>query len=110
MNHVTIDGRLTRDIEVRYSAKGNAVASFSVAVNEKYNGNETTTFVDVTAFGKTAESMPHAKGSLVCVVGRLKQEEWTDKQSGQQRRKLVVIADRVYVASNGGVHGRANWT
>jgi single-strand DNA-binding protein len=96
-------GRLTQDPEVRYTPSGTAVASFSVAVNRKYRKAEgeelveAVTFVSVRSFGKPAE---HAgqylhKGRQVLVDGELRQDEWTDKESGEKRQRLYVVAQRM---------------
>jgi single-strand DNA-binding protein len=101
LNQVTLCGNLTRDPETRFTGGGNAVVKASLALNEKWQAKdgeskERTTFVDVTLFGKTAEAFAkyHTKGSLALIVGKLNQEEWTDKATGEQRKKLAVIGDR----------------
>ena len=95
-------GNLTRDPEVRYTPKGTAVCDLSLAINrsippEKEGGDwrEETVFVDVTLWGKTAENAGQylAKGRNVFVDGRLALETWEDKQSGQKRSKLKVVAE-----------------
>lgn len=95
-------GNLTRDPEVRYTPKGTVVASVGLAVNRIWRNDagekqEETTFVDVTVFGRTGEIVRDycKKGRPLYVEGRLKQETWTDKQTGGNRSKLVVIADTV---------------
>lgn len=101
-NHVTLVGNLTRDPEVRYTPKGSAVCDFSIAVNRVwYNDSnqkqEETTFVDCSAWAKTAENMAKftAKGLPVLVDGRLQQESWEDKATGQRKSRLKVIAENV---------------
>jgi single-strand DNA-binding protein len=100
VNKVFLGGNLTRDIELKYTQSNMAVGSFGVAVNRKYkkqDGNqvEETTFVDCVAFGKTAEVMAQHlhKGRPVFVEGRLKLDQWEDKNTGQKRSKLSVIVD-----------------
>lgn len=96
-NKTIIIGNLTRQPESRQTGGGVTVASFTVAVNRKYKGEDETTFIDCTAFGGQAEftSAYLGKGDSVIVDGRLHQEKWQDKQTGQNRSKLVVIAERV---------------
>lgn len=101
-NLVVIMGRLSRDIELRYTPKGTAIGNMSVAVNRRWTNEagekkEEVTFVDVTLFGRTAENCGQylKKGSAAHVQGRLKTESWDDKTSGQKRYKMVVIADSV---------------
>lgn len=91
----TVVGNVTRDIELRHTGSGTAVCSVSVAINHKYyNKNTQTTeedvcYIDCDCFGKTAENAAQylSKGSLVLFSGRLAQDSWTDKQSGQNRSK-----------------------
>ncbi len=101
-NKVLLMGNLTRDPEVRYTAKGTAVCDLGLAVNRTYtadNGErrEETTFVDVTLWGKTAELAGQylSKGRPVFIEGRLKFETWDDKTSGQKRSKLSVIGENM---------------
>jgi single-strand DNA-binding protein len=100
-NEVKIAGRLTRDPELRYTPKGSAVAKISIAINRKWKGEdgqmkEDVTFVDVDAFGRTAENIGQyfKKGSQIWIDGRLKLDTWDDKQTGKKRSRLGVIADR----------------
>jgi single-strand DNA-binding protein len=102
-NSVTLAGNLTRDVEVRYLANDQCVGSFGIAVNRRYKGRdgetqEETTFVDITVWGKLAEQCSNSlrKGSGVLVDGRLKQESWEDKATGQKRSKLLVTASEVH--------------
>ncbi len=97
-NKVILLGNLTRDTEVRYTPNGNAVANFTIAVNRKYKqGDETkeeVSYIDIVVYGKQAESCGQylAKGDAVLVDGRLNQRRWEDKDSGQKRSKMEVIA------------------
>ena len=94
-------GNLTRDPEVRYTPKGTAVCDISIAINRLLPDDgsgerrEEVTYVDVTLWGKTAENAGQylAKGRSVFVDGRLALETWEDKQSGQKRSKLKVVAE-----------------
>ena len=100
-NRVILIGNLTRDIELRYLQSGMAVADVGLAVSEKRknaNGEpiEDVVFVDVTAWGRTAEVMSEylGKGSPVFIEGRLKYDTW-EGQDGQKRSKLKVTCDRM---------------
>lgn len=102
LNKVMLMGNLTRDPEVKYTAKGNAVASLDIALNSSYKdsgGNkvEEVTYVNCTAFGKTAELCGQylAKGRSVFIEGRLKMDSWDDKATGQKRTKLGVVVENV---------------
>ena len=94
-NIVVITGNLVRDIDLKFApAKGTAIANFTIAVNGM--NEDDVSFVEVTAFTKTAEAMANytTKGSKVAVTGYLKQDKWTNKD-GENRSKLKVNATRV---------------
>ena len=100
-NKVILMGNLTRDVELRHTNSGTPVTEIGLAVNEKRkdaNGQlvEETTFVDITLWGRTAEICNEylSKGSGVLIEGRLKLDQWDDKQTGQKRSKLGVVLDR----------------
>ncbi|MEE2813073.1 MAG: single-stranded DNA-binding protein [Verrucomicrobiota bacterium] len=99
-NKVILMGNLTRDPEVRYTSSGTAIAKLGLAVNRYYRNQEgqqqeETTFVDVDAFGKQAETIGQylKKGRPIMVEGRLKLDQWDDKQTGQKRSKLGVTLE-----------------
>lgn len=96
MNQVALIGRLGRDPEMRVTQNGTPVAKFSIAVERIGPGKETDWF-DVVAFNKVAESLAQRmrKGCRVGVSGRLRQEKWVDKDSGQKRSKISVIAQQI---------------
>jgi single-strand DNA-binding protein len=100
LNHVTLAGRLTREPETRYTQSGTAIADISLAVtrywrNDKGESQEEVAFIDVTAFGRSAEMIQKHlhKGREIFVDGHLKLDQWDDKQTGAKRSKLKVIAD-----------------
>jgi len=96
-NKVILVGNLTRDPEIRYTQSGTAVASFSLAVNNKYKqGDETkedVCFIGIVFFGKQAETVAQylEKGKSVLIEGRLNQSTW-ETDDGQKRSKHEVIA------------------
>ena len=99
-NKVILMGNLTRDPELRYTPKGTAIAKFGLAINRTWTNEagekkEEVTFVDVDAFGKQAEVIGQylRKGRPVLVEGRLKLDQWDDKQTGQKRSRLGVILE-----------------
>lgn len=100
LNSVLLEGNLTRDPELRYTAKGTAVCSFSIGCNRSYKQDEQrqqeVSFFDVTTWSRLAEICAEylVKGRGVRVVGRLKQDRWDD-DSGQRRSKIGVIAEHV---------------
>jgi single-strand DNA-binding protein len=99
-NKVILAGNLTRDPELRYTPKGIAIAKFGLAVNrvwktETGETKEEVTFVDIDAFGKQAETIGQylKKGRPVLVEGRLRLDQWDDKQTGQKRSRLGVVLE-----------------
>jgi len=96
LNKVILIGNLTRDPELRYTPSGMALCKFGLAVNEKYKDKESTVFVNIVTWAKTAELSSEylAKGRAVCVDGRLSFSSW-ESESGEKRSKLEVTADRV---------------
>lgn len=101
-NKVILVGNLTRDPELRYTPKGTAVAKIGLAVNRVWTSEtgekkEEVTFVDIDMFGRTAENVAQymRKGSPLLVEGRLRLDQWDDKQTGQKRSKLGVVAESV---------------
>jgi single-strand DNA-binding protein len=99
-NLVVLMGNLTRDPEVRFTPGGAAVASFGLAVNNRYKKDgavvDEVSFFDVEAWQKTAELCGEylAKGRPVLIQGRLKQDRWEDDH-GNKRSKIKVVATAV---------------
>jgi len=90
--------RLSSDIELRYTASGKAVASFSVASSDKYKTadgekKEETCFINCTVWGKLGEICNQylRKGSQVYIEGRLKLDSWTDQNGGKRSKHGVVV-------------------
>lgn len=98
VNSVILIGNLTREPELSYTGSGKAVCKFGVALNEKFNDVEKVHFFDVTVWGKQAESCNNylKKGSKACVDGRLNFDSWEDRQTGQKRSKVNIVANRVH--------------
>ena len=99
-NKTIIIGHLTKDPELRYTPKGAAIASISVAVNRQWKNEagekqEEVSFFDATAFGRTAETIGQyfRKGAPILIEGRLKQETWQDKATNANRSKVVIIVE-----------------
>jgi single-strand DNA-binding protein len=111
VNKVILVGNLGKDPEVRYTSGGQAVANLRIATSrswtDKQSGQrkEETEWHDVEVWGKQAEQCGEylAKGRQVYVEGRLKTDKWQDKQSGQERSKVKVVADTVrFLGGRGG--------
>ncbi|OGP57692.1 MAG: single-stranded DNA-binding protein [Deltaproteobacteria bacterium RBG_13_61_14] len=113
LNRVILIGNLGRDPEVKYLPSGQAVANFSIATNEVWQGKdgkneERTEWHRIVVFGKPAENCGEylSKGRSVCVEGRLQTREWEDKNQ-QKRSTTEVVAFRViFLGSKGGGGGK----
>lgn len=105
-NKITIVGNLGRDPELRYTPQGNAVCNFSVATNEKKKDKagdmqDVTTWFRITLWGKQAENASKylTKGSPIYVEGRLRVEEWTDRDGGQRYTLEVHATDMQFISA-----------
>ena len=104
LNRVLLIGRLVRDPELRYTANGTAVASFSIANNKSYTSNnekkEQASFFNCIAWGKLGELIVQycKKGHRIGVEGRLQQRSWDD-QSGNKRSVVEVVTDNIQFLS-----------
>jgi single-strand DNA-binding protein len=99
-NKVILSGNLTRDPELRYTPKGLAVCKFSIAINRTWTtetgeSKKDVTFVEVDAFGRTAENISKffKKGNCIFVEGRLQFQTWEDKTTKDKKSKLTVVCD-----------------
>ncbi|MGC4031062.1 MAG: single-stranded DNA-binding protein [Tepidisphaeraceae bacterium] len=100
LNKVMLIGNLTRDPQLKYLPNQTAVCEFGLAVTRKFksaNGEqrEDTAFVDCTVFGRGGEIFNQymTKGKPVYVEGRLKLDQWEDKNGGGKRSKLSVVVE-----------------
>lgn len=103
LNHITLQGRLCRDVELRKTGSGVSVASFTIAVDRDFakDGEKKTDFIDCVAWRQTGEfiSKYFTKGRMIVVDGHLEIREWTDKE-GNKRRNAEVIVDHAYFADS----------
>lgn len=105
MNKVILLGRLTKDVDVRYTQTNNImVASFSLAVNRRFakEGEERQAdFINIVAWSKTAEfcSKYFKKGQQVGIIGRIQTRNWEDDQ-GQKHYVTEVVAEEAYFADS----------
>ncbi|MBA7650327.1 Single-stranded DNA-binding protein A [subsurface metagenome] len=100
-NRVVLAGNLTQDPDLRYTADGTPVCSLSLAINSNFttSGGEkksVATFVPITVWRKQAETSAEylKKGRSILIEGRIKQENWVNKE-GQKRSRLTVVANQV---------------
>lgn len=98
LSKVTGVARLTRDVEIRYSSSGTAIASLSlVNSNKRKNANgeqiEDTCFINAVCFGKLAEIAEKwlSRGSQIYYIGELKQDNWTDKDGNKRSSHTITI-------------------
>ena len=101
-NTVTVIGNVTRDPELRFTPSGQAIATFGLAVNRRWQNRQTqeweeqVSFFDVTCWAQLGQNVSDSlnKGSRVIVNGRLEQRSWETDQ-GDKRSKVEIIADEV---------------
>ncbi len=107
LNRITLIGRITREIELRHTPSGTALADLGLAVNRKRKDGdeyiEETTFIDVTLWARQAELAAEylEKGREIYVEGRLQMENWEDKETGQKRSKLKVVGENMQFLGGG---------
>jgi single-strand DNA-binding protein len=102
LNKVFLMGNLTRDPDVRYTPSGTAVCAIGLAVNRRFTtqggeDREEVCFVDIEVFGRQAETCGEylRKGAPILLEGRLRLDQWDDRQTGQRRSRLKVVGERV---------------
>ena len=116
INYVVLVGRLTRDAELKYTASGQAISKFSIAVNRRRKvgdkWEDEVNYFDIVVWGRQGEALSNylVKGKQVGIEGELKQDRW--QQDGQNRSKVEVIASNIQLfgsnpgAGSGNGHGR----
>ena len=101
LNQIAIQGRLVRDPELRRTASGKAVTSFTLAcdrdLKNQQTGEQEVDFIECVAWGGTAEMVEKYfhKGQMAVATGRLQLRDWTDK-NGQKRRQAEILVSNVY--------------
>ena len=95
MNVVMLTARLTKDVELRYTPQGKAVATFSVAVDRPY-AKDQTDFFNIVVWGKTAENCSNfiGKGRLVAIKGMIQNRSYEDN-NGAKKYITEIVADEV---------------
>lgn len=114
LNKALIMGNITRDPELRVTPKGTPICQFGVAVNRKFKlesgeSREEVTFLDVEAWGKQGETIAKycTKGDPIYVEGRLRLDQWEDKDTKEKRSKIKIVLEQFqFLASaKGGKQG-----
>ena len=96
INKVVLMGRLVKDPELRYTGSGTAVTNFTVAVDDGFGENRTTSFINCVAWSKSAEFVGNyfSKGKMIIVIGRIQTRTW-DGQDGKKNYITEVVASEV---------------
>lgn len=101
LNQISVQGRIVRDPELRRTASGKAVTSFTLACERDFKNQQTgekeVDFIECVAWGGTAEMVEKYfhKGQMAVATGRLQLRDWTDK-NGQKRRQAEILVSSVY--------------
>ena len=101
-NKVILIGNLTRDPDLRFLPNNTAVCDIGLAVNDRFKNKDTDqwedrpNFVDCTAFGRSAEAISKhfSKGAPIFIEGKLRFEQWDDRETGKKRSKLKIVVDQ----------------
>lgn len=110
LNRVELMGNLTRDPNLERTQSGKPHVTLGLAINRKWKDDagalhEDVTYVDVEVWGRTAETVNQhlAKGAPVFIEGRLALDQWQDKETGKNRQRMKVIAERIqFLGSSNG--------
>lgn len=101
LNQISVQGRIVRDPELRRTASGKAVTSFTLACDRDFKNQQTgekeVDFIECVAWGGTAEMVEKYfhKGQMAVATGRLQLRDWTDK-NGQKRRQAEILVNSIY--------------
>ena len=114
LNKVMLIGNLTRDPELRVTPKGTAICQFSLAVNRKFKDEsggerEEVTYVDIEAWSKQGETIAKycTKGRPLFVEGRLRLDQWEDKNTKEKRSRMKVVLENFQFLGSGRAEGSA---
>lgn len=103
MNQVVLTGRLTKDVEIKYTQNDKAVASFTLATNRPVirDGEETADFINCVVWGKTAENLAkyQGKGSLIGVIGRLQIRSYEDVKGNKRQISEILVNEIEYLGT-----------
>lgn len=101
MNKVLLTGRLTKDPELRYTQQGTEVASCTVAINSNYGEKKQVDYINITAWGNLGKFLNkyYTKGQAIAVVGRLKNNNYEDK-NGNKKYTTEVVAESIEFVGN----------
>lgn len=108
LNHTTIAGNLTRDPESKRLQGDKCVCKFSIANSQRFKDasgelREDVIFLECQAWGRTAEVIAQhcTKGKPIIVEGKLKMDQWEDKDTGAKRSKILLNVERFHFVPDG---------
>lgn len=103
MNNYSTIGRLTRDPETKFTPAGKGITSFAIAMDVGFGDKKKTIFWECKIWGERGETFTKyvLKGHQIGIEARIDQEEWNDKATGEQRKKLVLVVNDFTLLSNG---------
>lgn len=101
MNKVELIGRLTKNPELRYTKNNIPVASYTIAINSRYGENQQTDYINISTWGKSAEFVNKyfQKGQAIAIVGRLKNNNYEDKDGNKRYTTEVITEDIEFVGN-----------
>ena len=104
MNTINLIGRITKELELRYTNNNKAVCDFTIAVNRAYtteNGEREADFINIQVWGKQAENLEkyQGKGSLIAVNGSLRVDAYQDKERKNKYKTYVLANNIEYVST-----------
>ncbi len=113
LNKVLLMGNLTRDPELRVTPKGTSICQFALAINRQFKmesgeTREEVTYIDIEAWGKQGETIAKyvTKGRPLYVEGRLRLDQWEDKNTKEKRSRMKVILEQFqFLGDNRGANG-----
>lgn len=105
INQVLLVGRMTRNLEVRYTQSEKAVGNFTLAINRRFknqNGEYETDFIDCVIFGKQAETMAQytKKGDLIGVEGSIQKRQYEDKEGNKRYVTEIMVEKITFLQTN----------
>lgn len=111
INKAILMGRLTRDPELRNTNSGASVCNFSIAIDDGYGDNRTTSFINCIAWNKTAEFVSNyfSKGKMIIVVGKIQSRSW-DGQDGRKNYTTEVVVNEVSFGESKSGEGETSTT
>lgn len=103
MNSVHLTGRITKDLELRYTSNNKAACEFTLATNRQVtrDGEKQTDFINCKVYGTQAENLKkyQGKGSLIAVAGEIRVDQWQNEQGENRYKTYVLVSNVEYLSS-----------